>query len=204
MNSPLFEHFSFFIYLAVPGIILIYTRSIFLDGRMPNLSTGIAAYVAVSAVYLGCALFFIPAHKIIEHPLRQGVGNFLVFLVFFIVPAVIGAALGYSTKTDRLRSILSKMRLNVLHPISSTWDWKFSKPEESWVLVVLKDGTKWAGIFGSNSFASSGFEQRDLFLEEVYEIDEHNEWHSKGSSVLIVHDQIQSVEFWSGNNHHAR
>lgn len=89
-----------------------------------------------------------------------------------------------------------KRILNKLIPTS--WDYRFSKINEAeWVRVTLKDGTKIAGYFGANSFASSVESERDLYIEEMYYTDICESWErlipSRG--ILIKGEEIKYIEF---------
>ena len=46
-------------------------------------------------------------------------------------------------------------RLYTVHVMPTAWDWKIGDMTEQWVLVTLKDGTRFAGLCGSDSFISS-------------------------------------------------
>jgi hypothetical protein len=63
-----------------------------------------------------------------------------------------------------------------------------------WVLGTLKDGHQVRGLFGSNSFASSEAEERDLFLQRRFEDDS---WKPIPGSdgILIMGSEIKHVEF---------
>jgi hypothetical protein len=63
-------------------------------------------------------------------------------------------------------------------------------------MAVLKDGTKWIGYLGPNSFTSTDAEERDIYIEHVYNLGDDDVWTPRGSSVLIAHGEIQSLEFW--------
>jgi hypothetical protein len=64
------------------------------------------------------------------------------------------------------------------------------------VLVVLKDGTKFGGRFGAQSFASSDGKERDVYIEQVYEIDKYDLWTPSDQGVLILASEIRTIEFW--------
>ena len=66
-----------------------------------------------------------------------------------------------------------------------------------WVLVTLKDGTRFAGFCGPESFISSDPGERDIYIQWVYDIDDENNWSLRGlHGVLIAAGEIQTVEFW--------
>ena len=86
-----------------------------------------------------------------------------------------------------------------MHLVPTAWDYQFGRLREAhWVLVELKDGSRVAGFFGTRSFASSHPEERDIFIEQVYHIDEQDTWRpmKNGHGTLIAQGEIRSVDFW--------
>ena len=66
-----------------------------------------------------------------------------------------------------------------------------------WVLVTLKDGTRFAGFCGSESFMSSDPTERDIYIQRIYDIDDENKWSPRGDNgVLIAAGEVQTIEFW--------
>ena len=66
-----------------------------------------------------------------------------------------------------------------------------------WVLVTLKDGTRFAGFCGPESFMSSDPTERDIYIERIYDVDDQNNWSSRREKgVLITAGEIQTIEFW--------
>ena len=65
-------------------------------------------------------------------------------------------------------------------------------------MVTLKSGEQVAGLFGSNAFASSDSGERDLFIEEEYDVDESGQWQARREKVgvLISQGEMKFVEFW--------
>lgn len=58
-------------------------------------------------------------------------------------------------------------------PYATAWDFFFSRRAPAFVLVHLKNGQLLGGYLGSSSFATSYPHQGDLYLEEVYRVDEN-------------------------------
>jgi hypothetical protein len=110
-----------------------------------------------------------------------------VFIIF-ISPLFLGSTLGLGLKT-----LLGS-------GFPSAWDYQFSRINEPlWVLVTLKDGSQIAGLFGKNSFAaSSESSERDLYLEDVYQLSEDNPWQpvTGTAGILIKAEEICYIEFW--------
>ena len=66
-----------------------------------------------------------------------------------------------------------------------------------WVLVTLKDGTRFAGYCGPESFMSSDPTERDMYIEQIYDLDSDDNWVNVGKKeVLIASGEIQTIEFW--------
>ena len=100
------------------------------------------------------------------------------FLIILVGPAMLGAGLGIAIQNDLFRPFFARLRLQPVHVVPTAWDYQFGRMREAhWVLVRLKDGGSVAGFFGTRSFASSDPEERDIFIEQVYRIDEDSNWH---------------------------
>ena len=68
---------------------------------------------------------------------------------------------------------------------------------EQWVLVTLKDGTRFGGFYGAQSFTSSSPDERDMYIQWVYDIDEDGTWSVPDSEngLLIAAGEIRTIEF---------
>ncbi len=188
------EKLGLFLMFAVPGIIALYFRGQFLTGRLPPLGEGIIAYVILSLIYQ--ALCYPLTKNLFDSTPITGWRWLVWFTFIFVFPAVIGIFLGLNIRRGWLRWLVNKCGFSTIHPVNSAWDWRFGQCEECWVIVVLKDGTKWHGYLGVNSFMSSDSGERDLFIESVYLSDKEGEpWSSRSSSVWIAHGEIQTLEF---------
>jgi hypothetical protein len=64
-------------------------------------------------------------------------------------------------------------------------------------MVTLSSGEKVAGHFGQKSFASSDIGERDIYVEEEYELTPKNNWEvcPENVSILISAKEIRCVEF---------
>ena len=79
----------------------------------------------------------------------------------------------------------------------TAWDWKFGNMDNEWVLVTLKDGTRFAGFCGAQSFISSDPAERDIYVQWIYDIDDNHHWQSRGETgVLITSGEVKTIEFW--------
>ena len=190
------ETLALFLMFAVPGIIALYIRAQFLTGRLPAIAEGSIAYVILSLVYQGIVYPFArPLYASTDYNIWYWIGW---FSILFVAPSILGLLLGLNIRKGWLKRLVNKLGFSTIHPIHSAWDWHFSKCEECWVIVVLKDGTKWYGWMGINSFMSSDSSERDIFIEEVYQMNEEGSpWGPRNSKVWIAQGEIQSLEFLS-------
>lgn len=130
-------------------------------------------------------------------------GAALWSVVIFVGPVIIGLALSYSSQKEWVRRFLQWIGLRPVQVTPTAWDWRFERMREHhWMLVTLRDGSQVAGYFGAQSYASSDPSERDLFIEQVWEVpDNQDVWHParEGQGILISRDEIRYVEMWSVN-----
>ena len=177
--------------LFIPGLIILFVRSRFLTGRIGTENTFIY-YVAVSVIYWLIVNFLFIQKLDYRNP-----GHMFLFLL--VGPIISGVLVGYSDRKGYIRRLFRWAGLgNLTLPIPSAWDWKFTDMEEEWILVTLKDGTRFAGFFGESSFASSDPQRRDVYIQWIYDLDEKNNWIYPKSekSLLIAADEIRTIEFF--------
>ena len=181
--------------LLVPGLVVLFVRSQFVTGRRPPHAEELLSYLTISAVYYALVLPFVDFVLSVHEP-----GYFKVlawFTLIFVGPATLGLLLGINIQKDVLRRGLQWCGLNPVHVMPTAWDWKFGGMTNQWVLVTLKDGTRFAGFCGQESFISSDPTERDIYIQWIYDIDEQDNWSSRGEKgVLLVGGEIQSIEFW--------
>ena len=181
----------------VPGLIILFVRSQFVTGRHLSPSAALLSYLAVSFIYHALALPFVLAFAPSIH--EPGYVKVLSwYALTFVGPAVFGILLGVNVQRDWFRRVLQRCCLNPVHPMPTAWDWKFGgNSQYQWVLVTLKDDTRFAGFYGPESFSSSDPDERDIYLERIYDIDDKANWSPRGENgVLIASDEIQTIEFW--------
>lgn len=180
---------------VVPGLIVVFVRAQFLTGRTPPHSAALLNYLTLSIVYYALVLPLLDYVLSIEQP---SYGKAIAWFGFvFVGPAIFGLVLGLNAQFGFLRRVLSRCGINPVHVMPTAWDWKFSNMEPQWVLVTLKDGTRFAGCCSKNSFMSSDPAERDMYIQWLYDIGEDNHWHSRGDNgVLVAAGEIKTIEFW--------
>ena len=184
----------------VPGFIILFVRSQFVTGRRPARSTTVLSYLIVSVIYYALAQLFIDL--VLAAP-THGKGWTLAgwFALIVVGPAILGLVAGFNIQYDLLRRGLQRFGLNPVHVVPTAWDWKFGGMTPQWVLVTLKDGTRFAGFCGPESFMSSDPAERDIYIERIHDVDDGNKWLPRDvngifNGVLIAAGEIQTIEFW--------
>ncbi len=201
--SLTFNDILIFAVLLLPGILIESTWSRFLPGHaVQTLPQKSFKYLTISlinfAVVLGPVLYWIPTVNYSETPIVFGI---LAFVFLVLEPVAAGIAIGFVSQYEFVRKVLSRAGLQMTHHIPTAWDYRFGRSDSgAHVLVTLNDGTEMAGAFFGASFASGDVSERDLYLEQVFEIDDNGNWNTpaKGKGVLITSGKIKFIEFWPG------
>ncbi|MHC2019414.1 DUF6338 family protein [Methylobacterium sp. CM6247] len=182
----------------VPGLIITYVRSRFIAGRMEKMSDAILAYLSLTFVYYGITLplityiFVLPAGmlKILSWWLLIAVG-----------PAFFGMLLGVGAQYGWVRRIAHKLGMRPVHSTPNSWDWRFSRcAGQQFIMVTMADGSTATGIFGALSFASSDPSERDIYIEELWDVpDNGSVWtrQEPRRGILIPAKEIRYVNFWN-------
>ena len=129
---------------------------------------------------------------------QSGVGKAIGwFTLIFVGPAILGLVLGINIQKNLFRRLLQRCGLHLVHAIPTAWEWKFSAMPPQWVLITLKDSTRFAGYCGPQSFISSDPAERDMYIEQIYDLDADYQWVNVGrKEVPIASGEIQTIEFW--------
>ncbi len=120
------------------------------------------------------------------------------FVVLFLGPVIVGLLWANASQREWIRNALRRLGLQPIHTIPTAWDWKFSNIKDpEFLLITLKNGEQFGGLFGYESFASSLADRRDIFIEQLYDISEDEDWiqAQPGKGVLIDYSEIAYIEF---------
>jgi hypothetical protein len=178
--------------LMVPGLVAFFIRAQFTGTIGKTHADNAVTYFVLSALYYG-----IVYSVCMPSGWKWPTSPFGVVALIFAGPAVFGLLLGVCAQRNLVWHLVRKTGLHPRHATPLAWDWKFSQPEGSLVLVTLKDGTQIPGLYGGNSFTSSDPEKRDMYLERVFEwAEDGKQWVDRGEvSMLVLAGEIKTVEF---------
>ena len=194
------EQLLFLVALLLPGFIIATVRSVFVVQRNQSGYQEILAYIFGSTI---CHVVGAPLWYLIIYGQLGFWGQYacLTTLLLFI-PLAIGIAWSTAIQRELVEKLSPRLGLFAVHHIHTAWDWKFSRVRSyEWVLVTLKDGAQHAGYIGANSFIASGTTDRDLYIEQVYDLSEDNKWAHPGrtKSILIPYSEVRTIVFWPDN-----
>lgn len=120
------------------------------------------------------------------------------FLIIFLSPIAIALIIILINKYEIIRKVCEYFNISPVDTEPSAWDFKFKQIKGEWVLITLSDKRMVAGFIGINSFISSNSKERDLYIDEVYEIDENGLWkkRKRTDGIWLKNEEIKSIEFF--------
>jgi len=183
-----------FLIFFIPGFISLKIYDLIIPGERRDFSKlllEVLGYSSLNYAAFSWLIFLIYSRKLYQNHANWFLLSLII--VLFIAPAIwpfIFVILFNKWK------FLSKF---IIHPIPKAWDYIFGKRESFWVIVHLKDGRRIGGKYDTNSFASSYPAEEQIYLEEVWKLDEKGKFiepveRSKG--ILIPGREISMIEFF--------
>jgi Family of unknown function (DUF6338) len=187
----------------VPGFIVARTREQFITGRKQAVSEDLLEYITYGA--LNFAVFSWLIYLLANGGWTVWQASLGWFVVILLGPVCLGLLLGIAARKEWMSKflgsrILAPLGLKPVHVVPTAWDWKFGKMTGEHALVTFKDGTRIGCFLGEHSFISSDPAERDLYAEQVFNIDDNGTWHATRKAVLIAHGEISAIEFWQERN----
>lgn len=179
--------------IAVPAVIFLFVRSQFLSGRLPKAGDAAVNYVALTTAYYAFLLPIISfAYSLEGTAITWWMGWAVITL---ILPFILGIISGVAAQRAWIYKFLRRCGMNPIHTIPTAWEWKFAHAESCYVVVTLSHGRAFGAWYGENSFVSTNTQDKDVFLEETFDINDNGEWVSRGFAILINANDISTVEF---------
>ncbi|MBU9710879.1 DUF6338 family protein [Evansella tamaricis] len=128
---------------------------------------------------------------------NENVILYVSLLIVFFVSVVIGLIISVITNKGWIRTFYMKIGIHTTHVIPTAWDYQFKKEEPTYLTVYLEDGRIVHGYWGSDSFASSIRDSKDIFLENIFDVNEEKAWNviSENKGIWIPEKSIKYIEF---------
>jgi hypothetical protein len=189
------EQLSLLLGYIVPGLIILYTRAQFLTGRITAHKDALLSYFTLSVIYLAIMNAGLAVVTGSNAPLHEQTRYWLPILL--VGSVIFGVLIGLNSSLGITRWCLRKLGVHIPHVMETAWDWKFSRFPESLVTITLKDGSRVSGWCSTNSFIGSDPANRDLYVEQVYDVDEEGNWtlRTQGKGIYIAAGEVRTIEF---------
>lgn len=171
---------SSFIIFFIPGFISLQIYHLIIPSEKLDFSSSCLEIISFSVL-----------NFVILHPIYQ-ITDYLHFLVAFFIAPIIWPFL-------YIKIISYKPISNfIINPILKPWDFIFKKKEPLWIIVYLTDGRLIGGLFQKKSNASSYPAEEQIYIEQVWELDDNNEFIKPiecSNGIIIFKDSILAMEF---------
>jgi Family of unknown function (DUF6338) len=185
------EALAIFLLFFVPGFISLKVYDLLVPGERRDFSKSLYEAMAYSALNLG-VLFWL-----FDFVLSAQLPRFWWYLSWFV--ALVAFPAGWPILGLWIRGH-PKLAGKLHNPNPRVWDSLFQRGEHYWVIVHLNDGHRIGGVYSSRSFVSSSPAPPEIFLEEVWKLDDKGAFHSKierTAGILISGKDILLLEFFT-------
>lgn len=171
----------FMVYLITPSVVALWVHDQFVPSEQRDwlsMLFGLVSYGAFNFLvyYLLSPLInaIIPPISA-PNPLGKGSIDYRSILcAAFLLPTLVGfisALLPQASWFQRL------FRGKLLHPTPTAWDFIFGERTKSYLILFhLKSGAKIGGLYSTQSYVSSFPTSQEIYIEEVWQIDEQGGW----------------------------
>jgi hypothetical protein len=184
---------------VVPGFIFHSAYSFFIRSQSQRADLDLLRFIATSFIIfalLSPYIYWLSLPENADLSYEEKLLNW--FIILFVLPFVFGVGWAIVTKRAWFRKFFNVLGLNPIHYSPTAWDWQFGRMEyPHWVIVTLNDDSVVGGLFGTTSLAGSHPDSRDIYIEEVYSIDDQGKWERAADTagILITKDNIKHIEF---------
>ena len=194
MNIFQIETIKLIFIFFVPGFISLKIYGLLIPSKDIDFSKSF--YDAISFSCINFAISYVPWTLIDNNMYKESPICFylLVIALLLILPAILPILYLSIIKIPFIKN-------RIIDPYLRPWDYLFSKKEPYWIIIHLKDGRNIGGRYdkATNSFASSFPADEQLYIGELWELDEKGAFvkaipDSKG--LIISSTEFESIEFF--------
>ena len=183
-----------FIAFVIPGFISLKAYELLFPSQNTESSKQLIEAITYSCINYALLFWLI---IFVESNNTKNTHSFIYYLfyvfVLFIAP-ILWVVLWKKIRTSEF------FQNNAPHPTQKPWDYVFNQREPYWVIVTLKDGTKIAGSYDSNSFSSNSPAEEQLYLEETWVLNDDGGFERPREStkgVIILSSEMAHVELFA-------
>lgn len=186
------ERLQLFLLIVFPGILAIKVHDLFYPPQKRDFGSSLleaATYGLINfGIWVWPLLYINQADFAKNHAGWYTLGSF-VFLV--ASPILLACLLAWA----RTWPLVTKW---IGWPNKSAWDDFFKKSRESWVLFHLKSGKMLGGYYGEQSYATSFPDEPEIYVEEVWRVDENGHFVEKVDGtfgMILKQAECERLEF---------
>lgn len=188
------EKLWLFVFFALPGLLGIYAWEMLVptpERKAPEL---VLRGITFSIVNTGLVWPFADL-------VPQSAPTWVVRIIAVAVLVSLPAAEAFGVRS-LLESRWFRARGRLRHPVPTPWDHFFGRGQTCWVIMHLKSGAKVAGYFGTESFASSFPHPEQIYIQQVWVLDEQSERRfahpaPRTQGAIVSLRDCDSVEFFT-------
>jgi len=185
---------ALFLVFFIPGFITLKVYDLMVPGESRDFSKSLFDAVAYSSLNFAALLWLVGILRSgILTPWLWYAGMFFLLIV---MPAVWPLLVLWIRRHPKVAGRLAS-------PNPRVWDDVFSKRTPYWVIVHLKDQRRIGGLYGGNSYTSHSPAPPEIYLEEVWRVDENGGFSGEKvdstSGILIMGTEILALEFFRYN-----
>ena len=185
------ETLALFLIFFIPGFISLKVYDLLIPGERRDFSKSLFDAVAYSSLNFAALWWLIALVR--NTPGWQLYAGMFVLLI--AAPALWPVVLVQIRKWPLVAQ-------RVASPNSRVWDDIFSEQKPYWVIVHLKDSRRIGGLYAGNSLASHSPAPPEIYLEQVWHLNDDGTFGSVVEStagVLIAGTEILALEFFRYN-----
>jgi hypothetical protein len=190
-----FDKLIFFVFAVAPGFIAIQVYGLMCPGPKKDWGNSLVEVITYSLVNLSVWIWWV--QSLVRQPFEQI--HKVELTAAFVVVCVL-SPVGLSLGWFYLRTRVLHHRLGVDHPTPRGWEHFVRTNHEYWVIFHLKTGKLLGGYFGPQSFAATFPQEPEMYVEEIWRVDDRGEFVEKVPGTLggvIRVAECERVEFLS-------
>jgi len=187
------DKLTLFLVFFLPGFISMKVYDLMVPGQPRDFSKSLVEAISYSTLNFAALFWLIVLIQTGDFYRRH-------FILYSLSVAVIMVGVPACWPFVFLRlSTWRPIAKHLVHPIRKPWDYVFGKRDPFWIIVHLQNGQKIGGRFDVESFASSDPADEQIYLEEVWILDDGGRFVSRverSRGIIIMKDEIRAVEFF--------
>jgi len=182
-----------FLIFFIPGFISIKVYDLFIPRERRDFSKSLFEVMGYSALnFAALSWLIILIHSDNFYSANKVIYFLFLFIIIFIIPIIWPLVF---LKLSSWHPISKR----IIHPILKPWDYVFGKRQCYWAIVHLMNGKKIGGRYDKNSFASSYPAEEQIYLEQVWHLDDKGAFIKpveRSGGIIILGKDISCLEFF--------